>query len=139
QAGEAATIAVTISSGTHTITGTVNVQVVSSSRPVATQKNPTQNEEVKRGQTATLDGASSDAQWVNPFPGQPLTITDATAQSAPSGVTVTHTGSSISVSAASGGAIGAVSVVSHVEDATKDPKRTASAIGQLRVTIHDVP
>ncbi|MDR6970195.1 hypothetical protein J2W45_000505 [Leifsonia shinshuensis] len=139
QAGEAATIAVTVSSGTHTITGTVNVQVVSSSRPVATQKNPPQTEEVKRGQTATLDGASSDAQWVNPFPGQPLTITDATAQSAPSGVTVTHTGSSISVSASSGAAIGSVNVLYHVEDATKDPKRTASAIGQLRVTIHDVP
>ncbi|TDQ03455.1 MULTISPECIES: Ig-like domain-containing protein [unclassified Leifsonia] len=139
QAGETATIAVTISSGTHTISGTVNVQVVSSSRPVATQKNPPQTAEVKRGQTATVDGASSDAQWVNPFPGQPLTITDATAQSAPAGVTVTHTGSSISVSASSGAAIGAVNVVYHVEDATKDPKRTASAIGQLRVTIHDVP
>ncbi|MFP3465008.1 Ig-like domain-containing protein [Leifsonia sp. SIMBA_070] len=139
QAGETATVAVTISSGTHTISGTVNVQVVSSSRPVATQKNPPQTEEVKRGNTATLDGAASDAQWVNPFPGQPLTITDATAQSAPAGVTVTHTGSSISVSAASGAAIGAVNVIYHVEDATKDPKRTASAIGQLRVTVHDVP
>lgn len=139
QAGETATIALTISSGTHTIQGTVNVQVVSSSRPVATQKNPPQTEEVKRGQTATLDGAASDSQWVNPFPGQPLTITDASAQSAPSGVTVTHTGSSISVSAASGAAIGAVNVVYHVEDATKDPKRTAAAVGQLRVTVHDVP
>ncbi|MGO4535629.1 Ig-like domain-containing protein [Leifsonia sp. 2MCAF36] len=139
QAGETATIAVTISSGTHTISGTVNVQVVSSSRPVASQKNPPQTSEVQRGQTATVSGASSDAQWVNPFPGQPLTITDAAAQSAPAGVTVTHTGSSISVSAASGAAIGAVNVVYHVEDATKDPKRTASAIGQLRVTVHDVP
>lgn len=139
QAGETATIAVTISSGTHTIPGTVNVQVVSSSRPVATQKNPPQTEEVRRGQTATLSGAAGDDQWVNPFPGQPLTITDASAQSAPSGVTVTHTGSSISVSAASGAAIGAVNVVYHVQDATKDPKRTAAAIGQLRVTIHDVP
>ncbi|MEV8215100.1 Ig-like domain-containing protein [Leifsonia sp. NPDC077715] len=139
QAGETASIPVTISSGTHTIQGTVNVQVVSSSRPVATQKNPPQTEEVKRGQTATLNGAAGDDQWVNPFPGQALTITDAKAQSAPSGVTVTHTGSSISVSASSGAAIGAVNVVYHVEDATKDPKRTASAIGQLRVTIHDVP
>ncbi|WP_431220945.1 fibronectin type III domain-containing protein [Leifsonia xyli] len=139
QAGETATIAVTISSGTHTIQGTVNVQVVSSSRPVATQKNPPQTQEVKRGQTVTRTGAAGDDQWVNPFPGQPLTITDATAQSAPSGVTVTHTGSSISVSAASGAAIGAVNIVYHVQDATKDPKRTAAAIGQLRVTIHDVP
>ncbi|WP_374010880.1 Ig-like domain-containing protein [Leifsonia sp. LS-T14] len=139
QAGQTASIPVTISSGTHTISGTVNVQVVSSSRPVATQKNPPQTEEVKRGQTATLNGAAGDDQWVNPFPGQALTITDATAQSAPAGVTVTHTGSSISVSAASGAAIGAVNVLYHVEDATKDPKRTASAIGQLRVTIHDVP
>jgi hypothetical protein len=139
QPGQTATIPITISSGAHTITGTVNVQVVSSSRPVATQKNPPQTEEVRRGQTATLNGASSDSQWVNPFPGTPLTITDAKAQSAPSGVTVTHTASSISVSAASGAAIGAVNVLYHVEDATKDPKRTASAVGQLRVTIHDVP
>jgi hypothetical protein len=139
QAGESGTVTVTISSGTHTITGTVNVQVVSSSRPIASQKNPPQIEEVKRSQTVTLSGAASDAQWVNPFPGQPLTITDATAQSAPAGVTVTHTGSSISVSAASGAAIGAVNVLYHVEDATKDPKRTASAVGQLRVTVHDVP
>ncbi|MGO4299849.1 Ig-like domain-containing protein [Leifsonia sp. RAF41] len=139
QAGQTASIPVTISSGTHTISGTVSVQVVSSSRPVAAQKNPPQTEEVQRGATATLNGASSDAQWVNPFPGQPLTITDATAQSAPAGVTVTHTGSSISVSAASGAAIGAVNIVYHVEDATKDPKRTASAIGQLRVTVHDRP
>ncbi|MDN4614971.1 Ig-like domain-containing protein [Leifsonia sp. F6_8S_P_1B] len=139
QAGETATISVTISSGTHTITGTVNVQVVSSSRPVATQKNPPQTNELQRGKTVTLDGASSDAQWINPFPGKPLTITDAKAQSAPSGVTVTHTGSSITVSAASGAAIGAVNIVYHVQDATKDPKRTASAIGQYRVTVHDVP
>ncbi|NUU08357.1 Ig-like domain-containing protein [Leifsonia sp. C5G2] len=139
QAGESAAIPVTISSGTHTVQGTVNVQVVSSSRPVATQKNPPQKDEVKRGSTATLEGASSDAQWVNPFPGQPLTIVDARAQTAPSGVTVTHTGSSISVSAASGAAIGTVNVVYHVEDATKDPKRTAAAVGQLQVTIHDVP
>lgn len=139
QAGETASIPVTISSGTHTIQGTVNVQVVSSSRPVATQKNPPQKEEVQRSQTATLSGASSDAQWVNPFPGQPLTIVDATAQTAPAGVTVTHTGSSISVSASSGAAIGTVNVIYHVEDATKDPKRTAAAVGQLQVTIHDVP
>ncbi|WP_431280351.1 fibronectin type III domain-containing protein [Leifsonia poae] len=139
QAGETAVIPVTISSGTHTIQGTVNVQVVSSNRPVATQKNPPQTAEVQRTQTATINGAASDSQWVNPFPGNPLTITDAKADSAPAGVTVTFTGSSISVSAASGASIGAVNVVYHVEDATKDPKRTAAAIGQFRVTIHDVP
>ncbi|WP_158863617.1 Ig-like domain-containing protein [Leifsonia sp. AG29] len=139
QPGESGTVTVTISSGTHTITGTVNVQVVSSNRPVATQKNPPQKTETQRGRTATVQGASSDSQWVNPFPGQPLTITDAQAQSAPSGVTVTYTASSISVSAASGASIGTVSVLYHVQDATKDPKRTAAAVGQLQVTIHDVP
>jgi hypothetical protein len=54
-------------------------------------------------------------------------------------VTVTHAASSITVSAASGAAIGAVNIVYHVQDATKDPKRTASAVGQYRVTVHDVP
>jgi hypothetical protein len=139
QAGESAVIPVTISSGTHTIQGTVNVQVVSSNRPIATQKNPPQTQELQRSKSYTLNGASSDSAWVNPFPGKPLTITDAKADSAPSGVTVTFTGSSITVSAASGAAVGAVNVVYHVEDATQDPKRTASAIGQYRVTIHDVP
>jgi hypothetical protein len=139
QPGESTAVSVTISSGTHTITGTVNVQVVSSSRPIAAQKNPPQTSELQRGTSGTLNGAASDSAWVNPFPGTPLTITDAQAQSAPAGVTVTHTASSITVSAASGAAIGAVNVVYHVEDATKDPKRTAAAIGQYRVTIHDIP
>lgn len=139
QAGESTAVTVTISSGAHTITGTVNVQVVSSSRPVATQKNPPQTSELQRAHSGTLTGAASDSAWVNPFPGKPLTITDARAQSAPAGVTVTHTASSITVSAASGAAIGAVNIVYHVEDATKDPKRTAAAIGQYRVVIHDIP
>lgn len=139
QPGEATTVTVTIASGTHTITGTVNVQVVSSNRPVASQKNPPQAQELQRGKSVTLSGAASDAAWVNPFPGHPLTITDAKANSAPAGVTVTYTGSSITVSAASGAAIGAVNVVYHVQDATKDPKRTAAAVGQYRVTVHDVP
>lgn len=139
QPGQSTTVTVTISSGTHTITGTVNVQVVSSNRPVASQKNPPQTQELQRGKSVTLTGAASDAAWVNPFPGHPLTITDAKADSAPAGVTVTYTGSSITVSAASGAAIGAVNVVYHVQDATKDPKRTASAVGQYRVTVHDVP
>jgi hypothetical protein len=52
---------------------------------------------------------------------------------------VTFTDSSITVSAASSADIGTVNVQFTVEDATKDPARTNATIGQLQVTIHDVP
>jgi len=139
QPGATAKITFTISSAKKKIQGWVNVRVVSSTRPIASQKNPPQTDEVKRGNTATIENAVSDQYWINPFPGHDLTITDATAVSAPTGVTVTHSPSSISVSVDSGAAIGTVNITYHVEDATKDPKRTASAIGQYQVTIHDVP
>ncbi|HWU46582.1 MAG TPA: Ig-like domain-containing protein [Humibacter sp.] len=139
QPGAIAKLTFTVSSGTKKIAGSVNVHVVSSQRPIATQKNPPQTSEVQRGNTVTLPNAASDDYWINPFPGSPLTITDATAVSAPAGVTVTHSSSSISVSVGSGAAVGSVNITYHVQDATKDPKRTAAAIGQYRVTIHDVP
>ncbi|SEH56118.1 MULTISPECIES: Ig-like domain-containing protein [unclassified Leifsonia] len=137
--GTSTVIRFTVTSGALSIPGSVNVKVVSSSRPLATQKNPPQTSDLKRGMSYTLAGASGDQYWVNPFPGTPLVITDAKASSAPAGVTVGHTANSITVTATSGASIGSVNVVYHLQDATKDPNRTASTIGQYQVTIHDVP
>jgi hypothetical protein len=137
QPGSSATLTFTVSSGKFTINGSVNVKVVSSTRPIASQKNAPQKQEIQRGNTAKLSDATSDQYWVNPFPGKPLTITSAKLSNAPKGVTVTYTPSSIAVSAASGADIGVASVTYTVQDATKDPKRIAT--GQYQVTIHDVP
>jgi hypothetical protein len=136
QPGSSATLSFTVSSGKFTIKGSVNVKVVSSTRPIASQKSP-QTAEIQRTKTATINDATSDKYWVNPFPGKPLTITSAKLSNAPKGVEVTYTGTSISVSAESGADIGVASVIYQVQDATKDPKRVAT--GQYSVTIHDVP
>ena len=121
------------------IDGKVYVTVVSSTRPLAEQKNPPQTMDAKRGTSVTLSDAVGTSYWVNPFPDTPLTITDATLANAPAGVTVQNTTDSITVAVASGAAIGTVSVNYHVQDATKDPQRTAQVIGQFQVTIHDRP
>jgi large repetitive protein len=139
QTGAVGTFHFTVSSGTLTIQGSATATVVSSTRPIASQLNPPQTAEIQRGKSTTLSGATGTQYWANPFPGQPLTITQASAVSAPAGVAVSHTGSSITVSASSGASIGTVNVTYQVEDATKDPKRTAQTIGRFQVTIHDVP
>ncbi|MGN6205270.1 Ig-like domain-containing protein [Humibacter sp.] len=139
QPGTTSTIHFKVNSPTVSIDGSVNVRVVSSTRPLAQQKNAPHTEEVQRGHTATWSNATSDQYWVNPFPGQPLTITNAKAVSSPSGITVTFTGNSISVDVGSGAAIGTVNVQFNVQDATKDPARTAATIGQYNVVVHDVP
>jgi hypothetical protein len=139
QPGTTATIHFKVNSPTISIDGSVNVKVVSSTRPLAQQKSPPETLDMKRGQSKTFPGAVSDSNWVNPFPGHALTITNAKQVSGPSGATVTFTSDSITVSAASGAGIGTVNVQYTVEDATKDPSRTAATIGQLNATIHDVP
>ena len=139
QPGTTATITFTVNSPTTSIPGSVNVRVVSSTRPLAQQKDPPFTQDVKRGTSTTWSNATSDAYWVNPFPGQPLTIMSAKAVSAPQGVDVTFTGSSISVNVGSGAAIGTVNIQFTVQDATKDPARTAATIGQYQVVVHDVP
>ncbi|GAB3613652.1 Ig-like domain-containing protein [Humibacter ginsengisoli] len=139
QPGTTSTIHFKVNSPTTSIDGSVNVRVVSSTRPLAQQKNPPFVQDVQRGHSIPWNNATSDQYWVNPFPGQPLTITNAKAVSAPSGVTVTFTGSSINVAVGSGAAIGTVNIQFNVQDATKDPARTAATIGQYNVVVHDVP
>ncbi|MCX7522081.1 Ig-like domain-containing protein [Microbacterium sp. STN6] len=139
QPGTTATLTFTVAYKDFAIPGSVNVRVVSSTRPVATQKNPPQQLELRRGTAGgiTLKNAVSSDYWINPFPDKPLTITDAASVSAPAGVTVAHTDSSITVVAGTAAASGRVNVTYRVQDATKDPQRVQ--IGQLTVSIHDVP
>nr|WP_240977491.1 Ig-like domain-containing protein [Planctomonas sp. JC2975] len=139
QPGTTATIHFKVNSPTTSIDGSVNVKVVSSTRPLAQQKDAPFSQEVQRTKSTTWSNATSDQYWVNPFPGQPLTITSAKAVSSPTGVTVSFTGTSISVSVGSGASVGTVNIQFNVQDATKDPARTASTIGQYQVVIHDVP
>ncbi|WP_157487655.1 Ig-like domain-containing protein [Leifsonia sp. Root112D2] len=139
QPGATARLRFTVTYKNFSIPGSVNVRVVSSTRPVASQKNAPQQRELKRGTAGgvTVNNAVSDSYWINPFPEKPLVILDATAVSAPKGVTVRHTASSITVEAGTAAAAGRVNIQYHVQDATKDPQRVQ--IGQLTVSIHDVP
>jgi hypothetical protein len=139
QPGTTSTIRFKVNSPTTSIDGSVNVKVVSSTRPLAQQKNAPYVKEIQRGNTATWSDANSDQYWVNPFPGHPLRIASAKIVSGPTQPTVTFTGTSISVNVPSGSTIGTVSVQFTVEDATKDPARTKATIGQYNVVIHDVP
>jgi hypothetical protein len=129
----------TIKSANFSIPGEVDVTVTSSTRALAQQKNPPQKLDMKFGSTKTLSNAVGTDYWINPFPETPLQLTDVKVASAPTGVTVKNDGSSITVTSASGAKHGTVNITYHVQDATKDPARTAQVIGQLQVTVHDVP
>jgi hypothetical protein len=138
QPGTTETIEFTVTYKDFSIPGSVNVRVVSSKEPLAQQSAP-QARDFKRGTTAnsTFSDAVSDTYWTNPFPGHPLIITKASIQSAPAGVTISSTSSSITVNAPSGSTTGNVSIQYTVQDATKDPTR--DVIGTMTFTIHDVP
>lgn len=139
QPGVTATVNFTVSYKQFSISGSVNVQVVKSKQPLAQQKNPPQKEDFKRNTAGgiTLSNATSDTYWINPFSGKPLTILKATLSSAPQGVTVSNTSSSITVTASTAAATGKVNVQYTIQDATLDASRVV--VGQLEVTIHDVP
>lgn len=138
--GSVATIKFTVSYKQFSIPGSVNVRVVSSSRPKAQQKSPNpQTADFKRGTAngKTISNAVSSNSWINPFPDTPLVITGAKLASAQSGVTVSFTASSISVNASTAATTGSVNVTYTVQDGTKD--KTRDVTGQARFTIHDVP
>jgi len=137
QPGAHATITFNVNSASYTIKGSVKVTVVSSTRPLATQKVNPQKQEVKRAKSVTLKNMTAASQWTNPFPGKPLDIISAKVVTAPKDVHVTYTKTSITTSVDSGAKIGSVNIQYTVQDATKDPKRRV--IGQYQVTIHDVP
>lgn len=134
-------ISFTVTSGDFKIQGSVNVKVVSSSKPTAYQKNAPQKSAVQRGSGSqvTLTDAVGDAAWFNPFSaqGQSLKIIGATVASGPSGSTVGYTASTLTLSAPQTAGTGTVTINYTVQDATKDPTRNET--GQWQIQIHDKP
>ena len=140
QPGTSAVISFTVNSGEFHIPGSVNAKVVSSSKPKAQQKTvPTSNFERSTVGQVTLSDAAGSSYWINPFAdkNQPLTIVAAKLANAQSGVSVSFTGSTLTVKATTAAPVGTVTVNYTVQDATKDPTR--NVVGQWTVKIHDIP
>ncbi|WP_419819170.1 Ig-like domain-containing protein [Glaciibacter flavus] len=133
QPGTKATIAFTVRYKNFAVPGSVDVTVVSSTRPKA-QAIDDGPVEMKRSDTKNIDVLAND---VNPFPGTPLTIVDAQIdQPGVNGASVSHTASGITVRTGAG-FTGNLSVVYRVQDATKDPSRQVQ--GRASVVVRDVP
>ncbi|KQV07664.1 hypothetical protein ASC63_10625 [Leifsonia sp. Root112D2] len=139
QPGATAKLTFTMKYKAFSVPGSVKVTVVSSTRPVASQKSAPQQLELRRGTAGgvTLSDAVGTGYWINPFPNKPLVILSASAVSAPNGVTVSRTASSITMQAGTAASTGRVNIQYVVQDGTKDKQR--NQVGQLTVTIHDVP
>lgn|GEM_PF-316973 len=98
----------------------------------------TQDDEatVRRGRSVTVDVLANDA---SPFPDKALTVVDVKAVSVVQGVHVSGAsgGHKVTVTADDAAATGVSTVDYTVQDSTGDPARRA--VGQLRVTVQDVP
>ena len=135
QPGTRAALHFTIRYQDFDVPGTLNVTVVSSTRPL-TQATA----DSAKGRRSVADTVNVLANDYNPFAGknQPLTVIDASIENAAeSSATMSFTkdgGITIQPGAAF---IGVVSVVYTVEDATKDPRREVQ--GRLQYTVRDVP
>jgi hypothetical protein len=133
QPGVQATLHVTIHYRSFTVPATIHVTVVSSDRP-RTQANE-DDAKGKRGVTDTVNVLANDT---NPFPGQPLTLTDARIENgAQSGASISFSRDGEITVTPDTSFIGVVSVIYTVRDATKDPSRDAT--GRLQYTVRDVP
>ena len=135
QPGATTTLHFVIHFKDFTVPGTVNVTVVSSTRPLA-QAVP----DTAKGQRGVIDTVNVLANDYNPFASQnePLNVIEAhienaaessaTMSSTPDGNVTIHPGASF---------IGVISIVYTVQDATKDPTRDVT--GRLQYTVRDVP
>ncbi|HEY9026817.1 MAG TPA: Ig-like domain-containing protein, partial [Burkholderiaceae bacterium] len=133
QPGAKATLHVTIHYRSFAVPATIHVTVVSSQRP-RTQA----NEDDAKGQRGKVDTVNVLANDTNPFPGQPLTLTDATIENAAqSGASISFTKDGDVTIRPDTSFIGVVSVLYTVRDATKDPSRDVT--GRLQYTVRDVP
>ncbi|WP_395640069.1 Ig-like domain-containing protein [Pseudolysinimonas sp.] len=135
QPGSAATLNFSVRYRDYTVPGSVQVTVVSSTRPLVQAVQDA--EKGRRGVTDTVNVLAND---FNPFAaqGEPLRVVTAVIENAaesqasidytPDGEVTIRPGSSF---------IGVVSVVYTVEDATRDPNRRVQ--GRLLYTVRDVP
>jgi hypothetical protein len=135
QPGEKATLHFVIHFQNFTVPGTVNVTVVSSTRPLAQAVADT-----AKGRRAVTDTVNVLANDYNPFASknQPLKVIEAHIENAAeSSATMSYTSDGNVTITPSASFIGVVSVVYTVQDATKDPARNVT--GRLQYTVRDVP
>ncbi|WP_022891779.1 Ig-like domain-containing protein [Agromyces subbeticus] len=136
QPGTKTTLTFTVNYKEFSVPGSIDVEVVSSSRPkpVARDDGPI---EMLRSQSETIDVLAND---VNPFAaeGTPLRVVDAQIdqQSVGSAASVTFT--STGITAKTGPAFtGELSIVYRVQDGTKDPTREVQ--GRVTVIVRAAP
>ncbi|WP_243696983.1 Ig-like domain-containing protein, partial [Labedella endophytica] len=130
QPGTSTTIPVTITYRDFEVTGQINIQVVASSKPPP-QAYDDSSPDARRNSTVTIPVTGND---FNPFPGQPLTITDVAVESGQADASVSGDSVVIRTGAPKSQNI---SVLYTIQDATKDPSRTSQ--GRATVTVTDVP
>jgi hypothetical protein len=130
QPGTSTSIPVTVSYRDFEVTGTVNIRVVASSRPLPQAYEDTMPD-ARKNSTVTVPVLDND---FNPFPDQALTITDVAVESGQASAAVSGTNVVITTGAPKSQSI---SVIYTIQDATKDPSRTSQ--GRASVTVTDVP
>ena len=135
QPGAKAALHFTIHYQGFTVPATVNVTVVSSTKPL-----PQAVADTAKGQRGVTDTVNVLANDFNPFAAknQPLTVIDAHIENAAeSSATMSFTQDGDVTIHPGAAFIGVVSVVYTIEDATKDPRREVQ--GRLQYTVRDVP
>jgi hypothetical protein len=131
--GAQATLRVTIHYRSFRVPATIHVRVVSSNRPLTRA-----NEDDAKGRRGRADTVNVLANDTDPFPGAPLTLTDAHIENAAqSGASISYTRDGAVTIRPDTSFIGVVSVLYTVRDATKDPSRDVT--GRLQYTVRDVP
>lgn len=123
---------VTYSFRGFTQTGTVNVTVVSSSKPPPRAVDD--SHAARRGEVVTMDVLAND---VNPFPERPLRLLEAVDQSGSlTGARVTIVGNQLRIET-TGTFIGEITVRYRIGDGTLDPQR--ESYGYATVRVRDAP
>lgn len=129
--GATAAYTFTLTFKNFTVKGSVDATVVSSLKPRAQAVTDTLH--AVRNVVTVVNPLDND---VNPFPDTPLQIIDAKLENPASGASLSHTGSTITVTPGPS-FIGDVSIVYTVQDATRDATRNVT--GRVIVTVWDVP
>lgn len=133
QPGTSATLTFTVNYKEYSVPGSVNVRVVSSTRPLPIAV----DDRVEEGRKNKAESISVTANDSNPFKDTPLKVLDATVESAPAGgATATVSGDRVIVTPGASKS-GTVSVVYTIQDATNDPNRRVQ--GRITVVVKDVP
>ncbi|MFP7833942.1 Ig-like domain-containing protein [Marisediminicola sp. LYQ134] len=133
--GTASTLGVTLRWGDFEVPGTVNVTVVSSSRPLAVAVSD--SAEAARGDGATVVPVLANDS--NPFQstGQSLRVIDANVDNSGEPASVTFTEDSVRIAPNPNLKSGEIVVIYRIADATNDPDREVN--GTVSLVVSDVP